>query len=85
MRKQKQRLERCYNVANPSKVADVDYLMKKYEGNEAKLFGQVRIIIILLYSLNKKLMKYFSFVRNIPSSQNVKYFHKNCLKLLVSE
>jgi hypothetical protein len=33
---------RCYEVANPSKVADVDKFLEKYQGREHILFAQLR-------------------------------------------
>ena len=42
LRKIQQPLEKCYNAANPDKVADIDHIMKKYKGREQKLFAQLR-------------------------------------------
>lgn len=42
MRKIQQPLEKCYNAANPDKVADIDHIMRKYKGKEQKLFAQLR-------------------------------------------
>ena len=38
----RQPLEKCYNAANPEKVAEIDYIMDKYKGREQKLFAQLR-------------------------------------------
>jgi hypothetical protein len=37
-----QPLEKCYNVANPEKVSEIEYIMRKYKGREQKLFAQLR-------------------------------------------
>eukprot|EP00603_Paraphysomonas_imperforata_P009161 CAMPEP_0114418840 /NCGR_PEP_ID=MMETSP0103-20121206/3711_1 /TAXON_ID=37642 ORGANISM="Paraphysomonas imperforata, Strain PA2" /NCGR_SAMPLE_ID=MMETSP0103 /ASSEMBLY_ACC=CAM_ASM_000201 /LENGTH=140 /DNA_ID=CAMNT_0001587225 /DNA_START=42 /DNA_END=464 /DNA_ORIENTATION=+ len=42
LRKIQQPLEKCYNAANPDKVANIDHIMKKYKGREQKLFAQLR-------------------------------------------
>lgn len=34
-------LVRCYSAANPSKLSEIDYLLKKYEGKEHRLYDQV--------------------------------------------
>jgi hypothetical protein len=35
------RLLRCYDVANPEKVKDIDHILKKYKGKEGRLFAMV--------------------------------------------
>ena len=42
MRRIRQPLEKCYNIANPEKVSEIDYIMSKYQGREQKLFAQLR-------------------------------------------
>lgn len=42
VRQTRQPLEKCYNAANPSKVDEIDYIMKKYQGREQRLFAQLR-------------------------------------------
>lgn len=42
VRKIQQPLEKCYNAANPDKIADIEHIMKKYKGREQKLFAQLR-------------------------------------------
>jgi hypothetical protein len=39
----KSRVLKCYNAANPSKVAEIDKLLKKYKNREHVLFGQLRV------------------------------------------
>lgn len=41
LRRIREPIVKCYNAANPNKLSDIDYLMKKYEGNEIKLYAQV--------------------------------------------
>mmetsp|Transcript_5368 Transcript_5368/g.5533 ORF Transcript_5368/g.5533 Transcript_5368/m.5533 type:complete len:130 (+) Transcript_5368:160-549(+) len=40
-RSHRDRLIRCYSAANPKKVSEVDYLLKKYKGHEHILFAQL--------------------------------------------
>jgi hypothetical protein len=62
----REKLVRCYTAANSEKLSDIDYLMKKYEGNEPKLFGQVTLI--LNFHLPSDLND--SFARNIQNFHN---------------
>ena len=39
----RQRLVKCYDAANPKKLSEVDYLLKKYKNKEHILFAQVTI------------------------------------------
>eukprot|EP01040_Poterioochromonas_malhamensis_P008826 gene8826-9561_t len=41
-RKVRDRVLRCYEVANPSKVAEVDKFVERYRGREHILFSQLR-------------------------------------------
>ncbi len=38
----RQRVMRCYEAANPSKVSEVDNFIMKYEGREHVLFAKLR-------------------------------------------
>ena len=38
----KSRLLRCYNAATPSKVGEIDNLLKKYKNREHILFNRLR-------------------------------------------
>lgn len=42
LRAMRTRLERCYSLAKPGEVVDVDKIMKKYEGKEDILFSILR-------------------------------------------
>ncbi len=41
-RKLKDRVVRCYSVANPTKVSEVDRFLEKYKGHEERLFANLR-------------------------------------------
>jgi len=41
-RKIKERVAGCYEIANPSKMADVDKFIAKYKGRESALYAQLR-------------------------------------------
>jgi hypothetical protein len=43
MRDLRNPLVRCYSAANPDKLSEIDYLLKKYEGKEHRLYDQVCI------------------------------------------
>ena len=53
MRKLKNPLVRCYSAANPSKLSEIDHLLKKYEGKEGRLYDQVCRIYIFVLLLNR--------------------------------
>jgi hypothetical protein len=36
------RVRKCYEVANPSKLNEVDKIVEKYKGREHALFAQLR-------------------------------------------
>ncbi|KAJ1442331.1 hypothetical protein B484DRAFT_390120 [Ochromonadaceae sp. CCMP2298] len=40
-REVRDRVRRCYDAANPSKVAELDQILEKYRGKEKSLFSQV--------------------------------------------
>lgn len=42
MRKVTERVTRCYEAANPSKLSEVDKFIQKYKGKEESLFAQLR-------------------------------------------
>jgi hypothetical protein len=46
------KVTRCYTVANPLKLSEIDKILKKYEGKEAALFNQVCISLSIFISLN---------------------------------
>jgi hypothetical protein len=33
---------KCYDVANPSKVSEIDKFIEKYKGNENRLFANLK-------------------------------------------
>lgn len=41
-RKIRERVMGCYEIANPSKIADVDKFIAKYKGRETALYAQLR-------------------------------------------
>ena len=41
-RKLREQVLRCYSVANPKKVNEIDHFMEKYKGKEHILFSQLR-------------------------------------------
>jgi hypothetical protein len=41
-RKVRDRVLRCYEAANPTKVSEVDKFVQKYKGREHALFAQLR-------------------------------------------
>lgn len=42
LRKVRERVVRCYEVANPSKISEVDKFIDKYKGRSHVLFAQLR-------------------------------------------
>ena len=38
----KERVIRCYEVANPAKLDDIDRIVEKYKGREIALYAQLR-------------------------------------------
>lgn len=42
VRRVKDRVVKCYEAANPSKLSDVDKFIEKYKGKEEALFAQLR-------------------------------------------
>ena len=38
----RERVLRCYEAANPSKVGEIDQFLEKYKGREHVLFAQLR-------------------------------------------
>lgn len=41
-RKVKERVMKCYEAANPTKISEVDKFIKRYKGKEHVLFAQLR-------------------------------------------
>ena len=39
----KERVTRCYEVANPTKLSEVDKIVDKYKGRERALYAQLRM------------------------------------------
>ena len=62
LRRIREPIVKCYNAANPNKLSDIDYLMKKYEGNEIKLYAQVsydmQLFEIDIWQLRSKYEKF---------------------------
>ena len=38
----RERVTRCYEAANPSKVSEVDKFIMRYKGNEERLFANLK-------------------------------------------
>jgi hypothetical protein len=42
LREMKARVTKCYEVANPTKLSEIDNIVEKYKNKERTLFAQLR-------------------------------------------